>query len=124
MKTKIQTLSRSFTGAVCAGAVLLLASRASAQNLFEEDRGSGNIYEFTTNGVKSTFASSLGSLHGAGLAFNSAGDLFVAAGGNIYEFTNNNGTLSTNITTFASGLDSPFGLAFDGSGNLFEGDFV
>jgi len=26
------------------------------------------------------------------------------------------------VTTFATGLDDPFGVAFDGSGNLFSAD--
>jgi len=48
-----------------------------------------------------------------------SGDLFAADNGSntIYRFTPD-GTEST----FASGLNGPFGLAFDSSGNLFEGD--
>ena len=38
---------------------MLVASSAQAQNLFEVDYGSGNIYEFTPGGVRSTFASGL-----------------------------------------------------------------
>ena len=60
---------------------------------------SGNIYEFTPGGAKSTFATGL--TGPVGLAFNSAGNLFEAdAGtGNINEFTPG-GTRSI----FASGL--------------------
>jgi DNA-binding beta-propeller fold protein YncE len=56
----------------------------------------------------------------AGLAFDSAGDLFEAdsGSGNIYEFTNG---VATEMGTFASGL-SPIALAFDSSGNLFQAD--
>lgn len=44
--------------------------------------------------------------------------LFVSDGnGDVYKVTP--GGL---LTTFASGMDSPFGLAFDGAGNLFVGD--
>ena len=75
------------------------------------DGGSGNIYEFTPNGTRSTFASGLDGPQG--LAFNSSGDLFVSAANNIYEYTPN-GTQST----FASGLNGPLGLAFDSSGDL------
>jgi hypothetical protein len=58
----------------------------------------------------------------SGLAFNSAGDLFVSTGGPpgtgyIYEFTPD-GTQSI----FASGLNLPIGLAFDSAGNLFEAE--
>jgi len=85
---------------------MLGTNTVPAQNLFEADFGSGNIYEFTPGGAQSTFASEL---HPAGLAFNSAGNLFVAdyGSGNIYEFTTNGGQ-----STFASGLDGAFGLAF------------
>ena len=77
----------------------------------------GNIYEFTPGGVQSTFASGLN--YPAGLAFNSAGNLFVAdiGSGNIYEFTPG-GVQST----FASGLNTPEGLAFNSAGNLFVAD--
>jgi hypothetical protein len=69
-----------FGGAVCAEAVLLMASRAHAQNLFvAEDFGGGDIYEFTLGGVQSTYATGLG--YPDGMAFNSAGDLFVANSG-------------------------------------------
>jgi len=92
---------------------------AQAQNLFESDLNSGNIYEFITNGTPSTFASGLSGP--IGLAFNSAGNLFEldSGSGSIYEFTNNAGTLSSNYIIFASGLNNPRGLAFDKNGNLF-----
>jgi len=70
--------------------------------------------------VRSVFASVPG--EGLeGLAFNSAGNLFLAAGGTvgyIYEFTPD-GVQST----FASGLDEPLSLAFNNTGNLFVSDF-
>lgn len=58
-KSIIRAACHTFSGTVCAGAVLLFASSAQAQNLFEADYGSGNIYKFTPVGVKSTFASGL-----------------------------------------------------------------
>jgi hypothetical protein len=111
MKTRCPSIFRaayhSFDRAVFAGAVLLISFSALAQNLFEADRGSGNIYEFTPGGVRSTFASGLN--NPLGLAFDSAGDLFEAdyGSGNIYEFTPGGAQ-----TTFASGLSYPAGLAF------------
>jgi hypothetical protein len=61
-----------------------------------------------------------------GLAFDRAGNLFVAGGfsfvnsdhaGTVYKFT------PTGVrTTFASGLNSPLALAFDSQGNLFVAD--
>jgi sugar lactone lactonase YvrE len=118
MKTKFKSTIRagchSFGGVVCAGAVLLIASRAPAQNLFVSSDLSGNIYEFTPGGVQSPFASGLD--YPFGLAFNSAGALFEADlySGNIYEFTPG-GVKST----FASGLSGPEGLAFNSTGDLF-----
>ena len=86
---------------------MLISSSAPAQNLFEADRGSGNIYEFTPGGVQTTFVSGLNAPDG--LAFNSAGDLFMVSAGlnNIYEYTPGGAQ-----TAFASGLSNPAGLAF------------
>jgi DNA-binding beta-propeller fold protein YncE len=72
---------------------------------------------FAPGGSRSTFASGLDDP--AGLAFNSAGDLFVSdqANGSIDEFTPG-GTKST----FASGLSSPRGLAFNSAGDLIVSD--
>jgi hypothetical protein len=95
--------------------VLLFPAAGRGQNLFEADQDSDTIYEFTTNGVQSTFASlSIPS----GLAFDSAGDLFVSSAGDIYEFVNTEGSLNPTPVVFASGLGEPFGLAFYNS-NLF-----
>ena len=108
-----------FGRVLCLGAVILICSSAPAQNLFMSDGYSGishtlgHIYKFTSNGASSTFA---GGLDGPeGLAFDSAGNLFVSIGGNIYEFTP-----AGVRSTFASGT---FGaLAFDAAGNLFVAD--
>jgi sugar lactone lactonase YvrE len=117
MNTKCQSVIRaarhSFGGVVCVAAVLLIASSAQAQNLFEADFWSGNIYEITPNGVVSTFAS--GVYYPTALTFDGAGNLFVAdSHGNINAFTPN-GVESV----FASGLYNTTGLAFDSAGNLF-----
>jgi len=50
-----------------------------------------------------------------------------AAPGDLYEVDSSNGSIviftpTGAKTTFASGLNSPFGAAFDSSGNLFVGD--
>jgi sugar lactone lactonase YvrE len=113
---------------MCLGAVILTCSSAPAQNLFVSDgySNSGNIYKFTPDGVQSTFASGLH--YTFGLAFDSAGNLFVTVfsvdsngvvNSSIYKFTPD-GVRST----FASGLHYTFGLAFDSAGNLFVTDFV
>src|SRR5438876_457121 len=115
-----------FGRVVCLGAVILICSSAAAQNLFMSDGYSGishtlgNIYKFTPNGVRSTFASGLS--YPYALAFDSAGNLFVTAWGNpgvagyVYKYTSH-GVRST----FAE-LGAPLGLAFDSAGNLLVMD--
>src|SRR6266516_1445070 len=117
---------RLFSTAVCLGAVILTCSSAMAQNLFVTaglfGDNSGNIYKYTPNGVRSTFAAGLSSP--GDLAFDTAGNLFVAETGNgsrgsgsILKFTPG-GVRST----FVLGLNGPIGLAFDSAGNLFVAD--
>ena len=119
MKTKFKSIvssaCHSFGGAVCTGAVLLMAARAESQNLFVATT-SDNIYEFTPSGVQSTFASGLA--NACGLAFNSAGDLFVATGNDgIDEFTPGGGR-----SKFAYVIS--VGLTFNSAGDLFDSDWA
>jgi hypothetical protein len=102
-------------------AVLLLAGRAWGQNLFATDGGS-TITEIGPNLTETTFASGLNSAFA--VTFDNSGDLFVSDNGRgkIYEYTNNNETLSSNATVFASGLNAPVGIAFNSTGKLFVGD--
>jgi sugar lactone lactonase YvrE len=114
---------------LCLFCALLLSALASAQNLFV--LGSTNtfgfpptgfILEFSPTGSENTFVSGL--TLSSGLGFDTAGNLFEADNfsGNIYEFTNQAGVLSSNRVAFATGLYEPQGLAFDSVGNLFEVD--
>src|SRR5437016_3221603 len=118
-----------FGRAICLGALSLVCSSAPAQNLFvSSDAAGGNIYEFTPNGVRSTFASGLA----GALAFDKAGNLFVSDRGNIYKITPN-GVRSTFASELAGALtvDSAgnllvttgqrvdFGFAVHGSGNIY-----
>jgi hypothetical protein len=111
----VSAACRSFGGAFCAGAVLLISFSAEAQNLFVSR--DNTLYEFTSGGAYSTFATEPGDA--VGLAFNSAGDLFVpdSDNGTITEIAPN-GTPST----FASGLETPTVLAFNSAGDLFVSD--
>jgi hypothetical protein len=124
IKTKLRSFLRaachSFGGAVGVGAVLLMACSAQAQNLFEAGIDSSFIYVFTPSGVKSTFASGVVLDYPIALAFNSAGDLFVATfiGNKIVEITPD-GVQSI----FGFGLSHPCGLAFNSAGDLFEADY-
>jgi len=57
----------------------------------------------------------------SGLAFDRAGNLYVADGDKIYKFLPNETTQPT-ATVFATGLPGTNGVAFDKSGNLWTGD--
>jgi DNA-binding beta-propeller fold protein YncE len=77
----------------------------------------GTIYRFDSSGTPTTFATGLAAP--VGLAFDLAGNLFVANNGNntILKFDS-----SGNSTVFAAasqGLNGPAELAFDSKGNLF-----
>jgi subtilisin-like proprotein convertase family protein len=87
------------------------------QDLFEADWGSGNIYQYTPNGTRTTFASGLNQPEDE--TFDGAGNLYVSEGGtgNIYKYAPN-GTR----TLFASLGSEASELAFDSSSNLFVAD--
>lgn len=94
----------------------------SAGNLFAAQAANynGDIYEFTTNGTPSIFATGVDGWI-EGLTFNSAGDLFVSCNGSesIVEITPGGVT-----STFAigSGLVEPYELVFNDAGDLFVAD--
>lgn len=119
MKKITQPVCQSLIGTIGTGAIVLLAPGASAQNLFVSDYGNGTIYEDSSGGVQSTFATGFDNL--SGLASDSTGDLFAAdqGAGKIYEFIDSGGTLSHTGTLLDSGLSSPAGLAVDIAGDLF-----
>ena len=117
--------------ATLAGALVIFGSSARvaaqslyvapAQNLFVANwYYPGAIYELTPSGSQSTFFSG-GLGEPEGLAFNSAGNLFVADSydGNIDEITP-----AGSITTFATGLGDENSLAFNSAGNLFAADYA
>ena len=118
------SLTRHLIGAVlCLTAISPICARASAENLFAVDvnqttgNPNGVIDEFTPNGVRSTFPS--GFNDPSALAFDNAGNLFVAGrgSGTIYKFTP-----AGVRSIFASGLTYPNALAVDNAGNLFVGE--
>lgn len=114
MEMFIRSAFCSFAKVACAGAILLLVAGAHAQNLFV---AIANVDEITPGGTQSLFYS--GFVGPQGLAFDRAGNLFVAddPGGYIFKVTP-----ARVLSTFASGLSTPEGLAFDSAGNLFEAD--
>ena len=141
MKTKItETKFKSAVGVAgqlatriaCLGAVILICSSVSAQNMFVSGTGCGadvscgHIYEFTWDGVQTVFASGLNTP--GDVAFDNAGNLFVGDCENcgtpradyaIYKIAPNGVR-----TTFASGLSSPLYLATDNASNLFVSDYT
>src|SRR5882724_1170181 len=104
-------------------AIGALTANGAPGDLFASDNLGGTIYKFAPDGTWSIFATGLNDPEG--LAFDSAGYLFVAdsgtgsGDGKIYKFAPD-GTRSI----FATGLNFPFGLACDSGGNLFESDLV
>ena len=76
-----------------------------------------SIETITPGGTTSVFASGLN--YPYGMAFDSAGNLYVAnaLGNSIEKFTPGGAS-----SVFASGLNIPIGLAFDASGNLYVTD--
>jgi uncharacterized delta-60 repeat protein len=99
-----------------------ITCNGSGQNLLVSAAlGGSTITEITPGGAQSIFASGLTNPHG--LAFDSAGDLFVA----VYDQSTGIGNI-LRITPggvqsiFASGLNGPYGLAFNSAGDLFEAD--
>lgn len=120
MKTETKPFFRAefhlASGFLFAGAVMLAAGNAPAQNLFVAGSGyDGNIYEIAPGGSPTTYAENQAGP--SGLAFDHSGNLFVTdtTGGNIFEFTPGGSE-----STFASGLSQmEGGIAIDGAGNLF-----
>jgi sugar lactone lactonase YvrE len=81
--------------------------------------GASTIFKFTPDGERIVFGSVPS--QGWGLAFDSAGHLYAADGGaqTIYKFAPNGArSVFVGPSAFAPG-ESPVGLAFDSSGNLF-----
>lgn len=91
---------------------------AAANDLYEADTNSGNVFKFAPNASRSTFASGL--TNPEGLAFDVDFNLFVSDTGtnSIFKFSPS-GTRST----FATGLNGPASLVFDAAGNLFDAEF-
>jgi len=118
------------------GAVILICSSASAQNLFVSGKnlptnegpgdGYGAIFRFTWDGEQSVFASGL--YKPGNLTLDSAGNLFFmdyvilegGASGNaaVFKITPNR-----TLTIFAFGLSYSSNLAVDKAGKLFVADY-
>jgi len=131
-KSTIGIAGQLFSRVACLGAVILICSSASAQNLFVSGNARlkncrppcGVIYKFSWDGGQSIFAAGLNTP--GDVAFDSAGNLFVVdydgdelfGKAAVYKITSNGVR-----TTFASGLSYPSYLAVDNAGNVFVADY-
>jgi len=127
-ESAIDRAGQLFSRIACLGAVILICSTASAQNLFVSGSeltkncpgGCGAIYKFTWDGGQSIFASGL--TDPGDLAFDRAGNLFVvdydSSDGVVYKVTPNGAR-----TIVASRLSYPASLAVDQAGNVFVTDY-
>lgn len=88
-------------------------------NVFEADKGSGNVYEFSPGGARTTIASGLS--FPEGIAIDSLGNIYVTqpVSGNIDKISS--GVVSTYGSVPAA--SAPSALTFDSSGNLFVAGF-
>ena len=77
----------------------------------------GGIIRYSPDGTGSTFSP----VGGPGLAFDTAGNLYVTVGDEILKFTP---LAEGGQSVFASGLDGAFGLAFDAAGDLFVAEVL
>jgi sugar lactone lactonase YvrE len=126
LRSALERAGQLFSRIACLGAVILVCSGASAQNLFVSgtDANGGEIFKFTWDGGESIFASGL--YRPADLTFDTAGNLFVMdyeildSGSNaaIYKITPNG-----MLTIFASRLSYLSSLAADQTGILFVADY-
>jgi len=90
--------------------------------LYTASSTTGNVVRMATDGSgQTTVASAVGTGDLRGVAFDSAGDLFISdvTGGSIYELASG----STTLKQFASGLAGPEYLAIDAAGTLYVPEY-
>jgi len=119
-------IGQLFSRVVWLGAVILICSSASAQNMFVSgtDAGGGEIFKFSLAGSESIFATGL--VDPWDLAVDRAGNLFVVDSqcGELYCGAKINKISPQGVRTiFASSLSYPSYLAVDNSGKVFVGDY-
>jgi len=97
----------------------------SAGNLYAPGRGGSSpcpIWRIGTSGGAATIVGNIpGPCNPAGLAFNAAGDLFIADGDKIYQLTPNEQT-PPNATVLTTGVPGANGIAVSPTGNLLMTD--
>ncbi len=115
----VPTGTGSYTNSTYASGLSLNFGLAfdSSGNLFVSEQYNNDIIKITPGGTKSVFASGSAFLQPTALAFDPAGNLYVA------NFGSNNNVLQITaggaVSVYATGFSGPDGLAFDSHGNLF-----
>lgn len=94
----------------------------SSSGILFASSADGSIYEISSGGSVSAFTSGLSAP--TDMAFDKSGDLFINnwGVGDIDEYKNIGGTLSSTATIFATGLVGGNGLAFNAAGDLFSAE--
>ena len=111
------------------GGCLLVGWPSIVRAISSNGLGSGNIYKFTPSGVRTTFAPTgwegilVMGVSPLGLAFDSAGNLFVGNDDTLAITSSNLPQTESQSTFVASGLTTACGLAFNSAGDLFEADW-
>ena len=102
-----------FTGAVLA---LAYSSAASAGTIYVIDSLGGDVYSYSSTGVRSVFSNQVGTTE-IGAAFNSSGTLFTAARDSnaIDEYS------STGAESVFASVTGPYGIAVNAAGDVFTG---
>lgn len=126
-----RTLYASGLGATCEAINLGVQTTVAPQPNLYVIESDGPIYSFNTTNGAATQALFRGGVNGnsyGSLAFDNSGDLFISDYYELYEVTNNAGTLSASnkIPIYEEGVSFGCGggVAFDNSGNLFVGDYM
>ena len=119
-RARFTTLRNIAIAGLLLGAAGTATSRADI--LYGTNQNTNAVGKITSAGTSTVFVNT-GFVITLGMAFDSAGNLFVGdrAGTTIKKFTP--GGVGTLFADNASaGVGNPFGLAFDGAGNLFVGN--
>ena len=125
-RSALGRVGQLFSRVVWLGAVVLICSNASAQNMFVSgtDAGGGEIFKFPLTGPETIFATGL--VDPWDLAVDRAGNLFVVDSqcGELYCGAKVNKITPQGVRTIlASGLSYPSDLAVDYAGNVFVADY-
>jgi sugar lactone lactonase YvrE len=125
-RSALGRIGRLCSRAVWLGAVILICSSASAQNMFVSgtDAGGGEIFKFPLAGPETIFATGL--VDPWDLAVDRAGNLFVVDSqcGELYCGAKVNKITPQGVRTIlASSLSYPSDLAVDSGGNVFVADY-